>query len=148
MTGLHALQPGGFAKQTRKAVTWLQSIQHRDGGFGESPESYAQGHFVVWPSSVASQTAWGAMALIAAGEAKSSAVQRSIEWLDGRFDGASWGENEFTGTGFPGHFYIRYHGYRHYFPLLALARYHRVISPTSFPRKRESHAIPDNYTRG
>ncbi|MEY2984830.1 MAG: Squalene--hopene cyclase, partial [Cyanobacteriota bacterium] len=35
----------------------------------------------------------------------------------------SWEEVEFTGTGFPGHFYIRYHYYRQYFPLIALARY-------------------------
>ena len=33
-----------------------------------------------------------------------------------------WEETEFTGTGFPNHFYLRYHLYAHYFPLMALGR--------------------------
>jgi squalene cyclase len=39
-----------------------------------------------------------------------------------RADG-SWEESEFTGTGFPCVFYLKYHLYRNYFPLYALARY-------------------------
>ena len=31
-------------------------------------------------------------------------------------------EPEFTGTGFPQHFYLRYDGYRSYFPLIAVGR--------------------------
>ncbi len=40
----------------------------------------------------------------------------------------SWDEKEFTGTGFPSFFYIRYHMYRDYFPLMALARYTRALN--------------------
>ena len=73
--------------------------------------------------SVPSQTAWGLMGLIAAGEKNSPAVRRGLDFLLERCrpDG-TWEEREHTGTGFPGHFYIRYHGYRHYFPLQALGK--------------------------
>jgi squalene-hopene/tetraprenyl-beta-curcumene cyclase len=39
-----------------------------------------------------------------------------------RADG-TWDEDLFTGTGFPGDFYINYHLYRLVFPLTALGRY-------------------------
>ena len=127
LTGLHALQPGGFAKATKLAVHWIKNIQHRDGGFSESPESYVQARYVPYLESVASQTAWGAMALTAAGEAKSAETKRATDWLCNRLHDGTWEEEHSTGTGFPGHFYIRYHGYRHYFPLLALARYRNAL---------------------
>lgn len=38
-----------------------------------------------------------------------------------------WNEHWFTGTGFPKVFYLRYHLYRHSFPLKALAKYARLI---------------------
>jgi squalene-hopene/tetraprenyl-beta-curcumene cyclase len=41
-----------------------------------------------------------------------------------RADG-NWSEEQFTGTGFPKVFYLKYHLYRLYFPLMALARYAR-----------------------
>jgi squalene-hopene/tetraprenyl-beta-curcumene cyclase len=34
-----------------------------------------------------------------------------------------WSEHYFTGTGFPKVFYLRYNLYRHYFPVMSLARY-------------------------
>ncbi len=39
-----------------------------------------------------------------------------------REDG-TWDEPEYTGTGFPGHFYINYHLYRLSFPVMALGRW-------------------------
>ena len=39
----------------------------------------------------------------------------------------TWFEADFTGTGFPGHFYLKYHMYQQYFPLIALGRYQAVI---------------------
>jgi squalene-hopene/tetraprenyl-beta-curcumene cyclase len=35
----------------------------------------------------------------------------------------SWNEHYFTGTGFPKVFYLRYNAYRHYFPIMSLARW-------------------------
>lgn len=109
-----------------KAVQWLKSIQHADGGWSESPESYKENRYIPYSSSskgVPSQTAWAVMGLIAAGEGGSKEVKRGIEFLTSRLkDDGTWDEREYTGTGFPGHFYIRYHGYRHFFPLLALAK--------------------------
>lgn len=111
-----------------RAVGWLKKVQCQDGAWGESCRGYDVGHFVPLAQGVPSQTAWALLALIAVGEAESEAVRRGIDFLQSRqnLDG-TWDEAEHTGTGFPGHFYLRYHGYRHYFPLLALGRYRGAI---------------------
>ncbi len=113
----------------QKAVGWLKSIQNRDGGWGESCRSDEENRYVPLDVSTASQTAWAVLGLMAAGEADSPSARRGIQWLiqNQRPDGG-WDEPYYTGTGFPGHFYIRYHGYRHYFPLLALGRYQNYHS--------------------
>ncbi len=129
LTGLNSLGRGNpLKKECEKACVWLQSIQHEDGGFSESPESYVTKKYCPYPESVPSQTAWGLMGLIAGGYAESLAVQQGISFLLEKFQDGVWEEKYFTGTGFPGHFYIRYHGYRYYFPLLALARYQKVAA--------------------
>ncbi|MEW6217824.1 MAG: squalene--hopene cyclase, partial [Candidatus Bipolaricaulota bacterium] len=73
--------------------------------------------------STPSQTAWALLALLAAGEGEGEAVQRGVAFLVRmqREDG-TWDEPHFTGTGFPTDFMIRYHLYRHVFPLMALGR--------------------------
>jgi len=113
-----------------KGAGWLKSIQNRDGGWGESCLSDRENRYVPLGLSLPSQTAWGVMALIAAGERDSREVQRGIEFLlEAQTPEGRWEERHFTGTGFPGHFYIRYHGYRQYFPLLALARHSKEGVP-------------------
>jgi squalene-hopene/tetraprenyl-beta-curcumene cyclase len=74
--------------------------------------------------STPSQTAWALLGLIAAGDVDSGAVRDGIQWLrnNQRADG-TWDEKITTGTGFPNVFYISYHLYRDYFPLLAFATY-------------------------
>jgi squalene-hopene/tetraprenyl-beta-curcumene cyclase len=69
---------------------------------------------------------------LAAGNRDEPAVTRSVEYLLERqsADG-SWEESEFTGTGFPCVFYLKYHLYRNYFPLYALARYRNQGRGTS-----------------
>ncbi len=129
LTGLEALGKENPLKHPMtQACDWLESIQLPDGGFSESPESYTTKKFKPYPKSVPSQTAWAAMGLIAGGRAGSKAVQRAIQFLEDHCENGTWREDYFTGTGFPGHFYIRYHGYRYYFPLLALARYKKALS--------------------
>jgi squalene-hopene/tetraprenyl-beta-curcumene cyclase len=112
----------------RRAVAWLAERQNEDGGWGEDGMSYpARGGTrpeapAPAPSS-ASQTAWAVLALMAAGEADHPAVQRGAEWLMAhQLPDGDWPEEDYTGTGFPRVFYLRYHGYRRIFPLWALAR--------------------------
>jgi len=104
----------------RKASHWIRSIQNVDGGWGESCDGYRIDDYVNAASSP-SQTAWALLALAASGDESSSSVMRGLEYLvSTRRDDGTWDESHFTGTGFPNVFYLQYHLYRHYFPLLAL----------------------------
>ena len=112
----------------RKAADWLSKIQNKDGGWGEDGASYKLEYRGYEPApSTASQTAWALLALMAAGEADHPAVARGIDYLTKtqQADGL-WTEEYFTATGFPRVFYLRYHGYRRFFPLWALARYRNL----------------------
>lgn len=130
LTCLEAIGEDSNSKPVKRAVRWLKEIQNGDGGFSESPESYTRKTYVPYPESVPSQTAWALMGLMAATGIDSIEVKRGIDYLvKGVSPNGEWEEKYLTGTGFPGHFYIRYHGYRHYFPLMALGHFNqRVIS--------------------
>ncbi len=108
---------------------WLESHQQADGGWGETPESYADRRLAGTGVPTASQTAWAVAGLVAAGRGGSLAAQQGVHWLTARqeLDG-TWEQREFTGTGFPQVFYLRYHYYPIYFPLLALARARRAAA--------------------
>ncbi|QKW38790.1 squalene--hopene cyclase [Actinomadura sp. NAK00032] len=107
----------------RRAVAWLEQHQNEDGGWGEDLRSYDDPSWIGRGESTPSQTAWALLALLAAGE-RSAAVDAGVRWLveNQRPDG-NWDEDNFTGTGFPGDFYINYHLYRLVFPISALGRY-------------------------
>jgi squalene-hopene/tetraprenyl-beta-curcumene cyclase len=111
-----------------KAVAWLKRVQNADGGWGESCDSYAlerDGHEPT--PSTASQTAWAVLGLMAVGEAESAEVERGIRWLmANQAEDGLWGQELYTGGGFPRVFYLRYHGYPKYFPVWALARYRNL----------------------
>jgi squalene-hopene/tetraprenyl-beta-curcumene cyclase len=106
----------------RRAVAWLERVQNDDGGWGEDMRSYEDPAWHGRGVSTASQTAWALLALHAAGE-RGEAVERGVDFLAGTqtADG-TWDEPWFTGTGFPGDFYINYHLYRLVFPIQALGR--------------------------
>ena len=111
----------------QRAVAWLRSVQNADGGFGESIASYYDPMRKGQGASTPSQTAWGLIGLLAAGDRDDSAVGRAVAHLVERQNAdGSWDEKEFTGTGFPCVFFLKYHLYRNYFPLYALARYRNV----------------------
>lgn len=111
------------APSVRRAVRWLESVQNEDGGWGEDLRSYEDVNWRGRGTSTASQTAWALLALLAA-EQYGSATKRGAEWLaKTQRDDGTWDEPEFTGTGFPGDFYINYHLYRQVFPVMALGRY-------------------------
>ena len=111
----------------QRAVNWLLSTQRADGGWGEDEESYGTAPHGRYKESTASQTAWAVLGLMAAGAVDHPAVARGIAHLarTQRPDG-EWTELPYTAVGFPRVFYLRYHGYRLYFPLLALARYRNL----------------------
>ncbi|MGZ4664514.1 MAG: squalene--hopene cyclase [Frankiaceae bacterium] len=113
------------APAIQRAVRWLEGCQNPDGGWGEDMRSYTDPAWIGRGTSTASQTAWALLALLAAGE-RSQAVERGVRWLAGtqRPDG-TWDEPQFTGTGFPGDFYLNYHLYRLVFPVSALGRFVR-----------------------
>jgi squalene-hopene/tetraprenyl-beta-curcumene cyclase len=103
---------------------WLLAYQQPSGGWGESPDSYADPRLRGQGPTTASQTAWALMGLLAAGMHEEPAVARGIRYLVGtQSEDGTWNEPQFTGTGFPRVFYLRYHLYRIYFPLMALSRY-------------------------
>ncbi|MGH3781802.1 MAG: squalene--hopene cyclase, partial [Pseudonocardiaceae bacterium] len=107
----------------RRAVRWLEQHHNDDGGCGEDLRSYEDRSWAGRGESTASQTAWALLALLAAGE-QSEAVERGVRWLcDTQRPDGSWDEPQFTGTGFPGDFYINYHLYRMVLPITALGRY-------------------------
>jgi squalene-hopene/tetraprenyl-beta-curcumene cyclase len=109
-----------------RAGEWLRAIQNADGGWGESCASYDNKTFTPAPSSP-SQTAWAILGLLAGGDTNSSSLHKGVEWLveHQRADGG-WDEDLSTGTGFPRVFYLKYHYYRHSFPVLALSMYRKA----------------------
>jgi squalene-hopene/tetraprenyl-beta-curcumene cyclase len=125
LAGLNAAGVDRGSPSIRRAVDWLVATQNIDGGWGETAQTYDVDYRGdKRGASTASQTAWGVLGLIAAGEVDHPAVARGADYLLQRqaADGF-WCEPEFTATGFPRVFYLRYHGYAKYFPLWALARY-------------------------
>ena len=115
-----------------RAIDWLRSVQNKDGGFGESCATYDNPALMGQGPSTPSQTAWGLLGLLTALPPDDPAVRRAAEYLvTQQNDNGSWDEQPFTGTGFPKVFYLKYHLYRHYFPLCALARYRRLLEDRS-----------------
>lgn len=108
---------------------WLRCVQNPDGGWGETVGSYDDPHLRGQGASTPSQTAWAVLGLLAAGDTRSDAVERGVEYLikTQKRDG-SWDDDWYTGTGFPRVFYLKYHMYAEYFPLLALATYLKTKS--------------------
>ena len=113
-----------------RSLTWLRDHQNPDGGWGEDMRSYDDPAWAGRGESTASQTAWALLAFLAGRESTplspvdTESVERAVAWLSAtqREDG-SWDEPQFTGTGFPGDFYINYHLYRMVFPVSAIGRY-------------------------
>ena len=128
LCALNAAGLGASDAMVARAVGWLTAIQNEDGGWGEDCDSYdldRKGHTPA--PSTASQTAWALLGLMAAGEVDSDAVARGIDWLTAHQDeDGLWGQEMYTGGGFPRVFYLRYHGYPKYFPLWAMARYRNL----------------------
>ncbi|HET8637718.1 MAG TPA: squalene--hopene cyclase [Acidobacteriaceae bacterium] len=137
LRGLEAVGVWNHEPQIQQAAEWIRMVQNADGGWGETCGSYDDPNTRGVGPSTPSQTAWGLLGLLAAGDTRSDSVAKGIKWLlsrqqeDGSWD-ESLGEGKtrqaiYTGTGFPRVFYLAYHLYRDYFPLLALSNYKRAM---------------------
>ncbi|KXV22191.1 squalene--hopene cyclase [Gluconobacter japonicus] len=127
---LCALNIAGIAyddPMVKRAVNWLEDIQRSDGGWGEDCATYEGAPPGIYKESLPSQTAWAVLALMAVGRRDSEAVKRGINFLMSQQDGnGEWQEEAYNAVGFPKVFYLRYHGYKQFFPLQALSRYRNL----------------------
>ena len=138
LRGMEAIGVWNHEPQIQQAAEWVRSVQNADGGWGESCASYDEPSTRGVGVSTPSQTAWAILGLLSAGDNRSDSVAKGIRWLlerqkpDGSWD-ESMGDGPsrqaiITGTGFPRVFYLAYHLYRNYFPLLALSDYRRALT--------------------
>jgi squalene-hopene/tetraprenyl-beta-curcumene cyclase len=129
LRGLEAIGVDHHEPYVQQAAEWLRMVQNPDGGWGETVGSYDDPNLKGQGESTASQTAWAILGLLAANDTRSDSVARGIAYLlrTQKKDG-SWDEPLYTGTGFPRVFYLKYHMYRQYFPLLALTTYSKVMA--------------------
>jgi squalene-hopene/tetraprenyl-beta-curcumene cyclase len=137
LRGLEAMGVWNHEPQIQQAAEWVRMVQNPDGGWGESCGSYDDPTTRGVGPSTPSQTAWALLGLLSAGDTRSDSVAKGIRWLLNRQQNdGSWDESTgegitkqaiYTGTGFPRVFYLAYHLYRNYFPLLALTTYRRAM---------------------
>jgi len=135
MNALNAVGIDPQDRMIRRAVAWLNAKQRLDGGWGEDGDSYwtekPRGECAV---STPAQTSWALIALMAAGEVDSEVVMRGIKWLaDTQKEDGTWDEEYYTAVGFPRVFYLRYHGYKAFFPQWTLSRYKNMKSGNAAP---------------
>ena len=124
ITGLTAVGVPADDPAIVAGANWLLVHQQSEGGWGESPDTYDFPYLRGQGPITASQTAWALMGLMAAGLHGHDAVTRGVRYLiNTQEEDGVWDEEEFTGTGFPRVFYLRYHYYPIYFPLLALSQW-------------------------
>lgn len=146
LAGLKMVGEDMSEEYVRRSVRWLKSCQHDDGGWGESCDSYRDPVNADMVESTASQTAWALLGLMCADEAHSPEVRKGVEYLlSTQNELGYWDEEDFTGTGFPRVFYLRYHMYSKNFPLWALAMYDSI---TTRGRTRSEEVRLENRQRG
>ena len=139
LRGLEAMGMWNHEPAVQQAAEWIRMVQNTDGGWGETCGTYDDPNQRGIGPSTPSQTAWAVLGLLAAGDTRSDSVAKGIRWLvERQHDDGSWdelmpgrnGESYYTGTGFPRVFYLGYHMYKQYFPLLALTTYRRAMETT------------------
>jgi squalene-hopene/tetraprenyl-beta-curcumene cyclase len=128
LRGLEAMGTDHHEPEVQQAAEWIRMVQNPDGGWGETCGSYDDPNTKGIGPSTPSQTAWAVMALLAANDTRSDSVARGVAYLlkTQKKDGA-WDEPWYTGTGFPRVFYLMYHMYRQYFPMIALTTYKKMM---------------------
>jgi squalene-hopene/tetraprenyl-beta-curcumene cyclase len=136
LRGLEAMGFWNHEPAVQQAAEWIRMVQNSDGGWGETCGTYDDPNQRGIGPSTPSQTAWAVLGLLAAGDTRSDSVAKGVRWLiERQHKDGSWdelmpgrnGESYYTGTGFPRVFYLGYHLYKQYFPLLALTTYERAM---------------------
>jgi squalene-hopene/tetraprenyl-beta-curcumene cyclase len=136
LRGLHAMEYDSNEPAVQQAAEWIRMVQNSDGGWGETCGTYDDPSLRGTGPSTPSQTAWALLGLLAAEDTRSDSVAKGVRWLvEKQTEAGTWtelaegrnGESLYTGTGFPRVFYLGYHMYRDYFPLLALTTYKRAM---------------------
>ncbi len=136
LRGLQAMEYSYLEPAVQQAAEWIRMVQNADGGWGETCGTYDDPAQRGVGPSTPSQTAWALLGLLAANDTRSDSVAKGIRWLTERqHEDGSWaelmpgrnGESYYTGTGFPRVFYLGYHLYKQYFPLLALTTYEKAL---------------------
>ncbi len=136
LRGLRAMEYDSNEVAVQAAAEWIRMVQNPDGGWGETCETYDQPDMRGTGPSTPSQTAWALLGLLAANDTRSDSVAKGVRWLvERQHKDGSWdelvpgrnGESYYTGTGFPRVFYLGYHLYKQYFPLLALTTYRKAM---------------------
>ncbi len=136
VTGLAAVGVPPDDPAVAAGANWLLAHQQASGAWGESPQSYEVPQLGGQGPPTASQTAWALLGLVAAGLERHPAVARGVRYLTvAQQEDGSWDEPEYTGTGFPRVFYLRYHYYPIYFPLLALSQWAAKVGQEYGSRK-------------
>ncbi|OJD19717.1 squalene-hopene cyclase [Emergomyces pasteurianus Ep9510] len=121
-----------------RAVDWLKTRQNSNGGWGEESKSYDNAQLAGCGSSTATQSAWVIMALLNYLPPADETIHKGVSYLvqiqveSKDKSKTTWPHGQYTATGFPGHLYLEYDYYRHYFPIMALGRY---VSKLSWPQK-------------
>ncbi|MFC6644481.1 squalene--hopene cyclase [Granulicella cerasi] len=140
LRGLQAMDVDYLETPVQQAVEWIRMVQNSDGGWGETCGTYDNPNLRGEGVSTPSQTAWALLGLLAGNDTRSDSVAKGIRWLinnqqaDGGWEELAEGRNgesHYTGTGFPKVFYLGYHLYKQYFPLLALTTYKKAIEAAS-----------------
>jgi squalene-hopene/tetraprenyl-beta-curcumene cyclase len=136
LRGLEAMEYSYLEPAVQQAAEWIRMVQNPDGGWGETCGTYDDPDQRGIGPSTPSQTAWALLGLLAANDTRSDSVAKGIRWLiERQHEDGSWselvpgrnGESYYTGTGFPRVFYLGYHLYKQYFPLLALTTYRKAL---------------------
>ena len=137
LRGLEAIGIDHHEPYVQQAAEWIRMVQNPDGGWGETAGTYDDPSERGVGPSTPSQTAWALLGLLAANDTRSDSVAKGVRWLiERQREDGSWdelmpgrnGESYYTGTGFPRVFYLGYHLYKQYFPLLALTTYEKAIA--------------------
>jgi squalene-hopene/tetraprenyl-beta-curcumene cyclase len=129
LRGLRVMGEDPHEAYIQQGAEWLRMVQNADGGWGETCGSYDDPNTKGVGPSTASQTAWAVLGLLAAGDTRSDSLARGIAFLlRTQLRNGNWDEPYCTGTGFPRVFYLKYHLYRTYFPLLALISYAKAMA--------------------